>query len=155
MKKILMTTAMTAFLFGGAALANMPVDGKDHFSNPRMEAALAKLPQEKADLFRNAMKDLKGDREASKEQWKKLRGEMEAILTAPEFDKAAFLAKSKEIAALRDAKRAKFEEAIASIAGQYTQEERKMLVDAMPKWGKHGGYHRHGDTPAAPDEAAE
>lgn len=160
MKKMLMTTAMTAFLFGGAALANMPTDGgKDHYKNPRVEAVLAKLPKEKADLFRTTMDGLKEDRVASKEQWKKLKGEMGAILTAPTFDKAAFLAKSKEIAALRDTKRVKFEEAIASIAGQYTQEERKMLVDAMPGKGRHGGWHKQGEKPAdatpVPAPAAE
>ncbi|MFO1242651.1 MAG: periplasmic heavy metal sensor [Rickettsiales bacterium] len=153
MKKFLITTAMTAFMFGGAALAEIPAD-KTYHTPPQVEAVLAKLPKEKADLFRTTMEGLKSDREASRAESKKLHDELEAILTAPTFDKAAFLAKSKEIAAHRDAKRAKFEEAIASIAGQYTQEERKMLVDAMPKRGMHHGWHKKGDAPAGGPVAA-
>lgn len=159
MNKFLLSTAMAALMFGGAAMAEIPAGKGPHGTPPRVEAVLEKLPKEKADLFRATMKGLKEDRQASREQHKKLRGELEAILTAPTFDKAAFLAKSKEIAALRDAKRQKFEEAIASIAGQYTQEERKMLVDAMPKHGGHrGGWHKqgkHADAPAPADKAAE
>lgn len=159
MNKFLIGTALSVLMFSGAAMAEIPAEKGPHGTPPRVEAVLEKLPKEKADLFRTTMEGLKTDRQASREQFKTLRTELEAIMTAPKFDKAAFMAKSKEIAELRDTKRMKFEEAFASIADRYTQEERKMLVDAMPK---HGGWHKHDEhsdhnsgAPAPAEKVAE
>lgn len=139
MKKLLATTAAAFMLTtGGIALAS-PGDGAgpppEH--KARFEEALKKLPEDKAELVRAAFKEM---REEHKSKWQSHKGErdaMKALLTAPEFDKAAFLNQARDMANKHVEMRVKGAERIADLATKLNQEERKVLAEMMPKKGKH------------------
>lgn len=108
------------------------------------DAALSKLPADKAAMVKDSFK--KG-RESGKANWEKIRAlheEEKAILLAPTFDKSAFLAKSAEISKLHDQQAADRANSMADVASKLNASERKIVMDAFeqmhPKGpGPHGG----------------
>ena len=130
MKKLLATVAMATLLISGASLA----DGH----KAKMEAALAKLPAEKAELVKSTFKEMRTERKANKQAHKSEREVMKQILTAPEFNRAAFVGKAQELSAKHGAMKVKGAEKIANLATQLNQEERKILAEMLPKKGKKG-----------------
>ncbi|MBI1274412.1 periplasmic heavy metal sensor [bacterium] len=153
MRKLLTTSAMlVALATSGMALA---ADDAKHDGPPsHMKEALAKLPESKRELVENTFKSMHEQGKASHEQMKKLHDELKAIMVAPTFDKAAYLAKHKQLAALRNQEMEKREQAMADLASKLTQDERKTLADAMPHPGMHrpgGKFGKHADKGDAPD----
>ena len=132
MKKLLM--AVTALsLISSVALADGHGDHKD-----KMKAALSQLPPEKAELVKATFKEMREERKAYKGEKEAHRAEMKALLTAPTFDKSAFIAKAKEKMSAHQTRKLKGVERMANLAEKLTQEERKILADIMPKKGKRG-----------------
>lgn len=142
---LLSTAALaTALTISGAALANdTGAAGAGKAPHHRFEEALSKLPAAKQKLVKDAMDKAKAENKELWMQGKKLRDEQKAILTAEKFDKAAYLAKSKELNDLRDKMSANRTEAFASVAGQLTPEERLSLAKM------HRGGFRHGEKEGA------
>ena len=70
-----------------------------------------------------------------KDQMKKLRDELNAIMIAPTFDKASYIAKSSELQATKDKMHANMREAFANAVAALSQDERAQLADAMHKRG--------------------
>ncbi len=147
MKKLLTTTALILALAGTQALAEGD-KGEDSFKGPRrhMEEALSQLPEEKEKLAHETLRKAREDNKVTREQIKTLREESKAILTAQEFDRKAFLAKSDEIHALHNSMRKNMNNAVADLAEQFTVEERKILAEAVPGKPKRG-HHRAKDKP--------
>src|SRR5690348_7714875 len=101
--QLLPTAALVASLaLSGAAIANEPAADGAKKHHARFEETLAKLPEAKQKLFREAVEKTKAQNKDLWAQGKKLREEQKAILMAEKFDKAAYLAKAKEIDDLRD-----------------------------------------------------
>jgi Spy/CpxP family protein refolding chaperone len=146
---MLSTAALMASLtLSGAAIANEPAAAADAAKKPhRMEETVSKLPEAKQKIVREAMEKARAQNKELWAQSKKLRDEHKAILTAEKFDKAAYLAKAKEMSDLRSKMADNRNEAFASIAGQLTPEERLALV-------RHGGA-RHGKGGEAHPKAAQ
>jgi uncharacterized membrane protein len=154
MKNLLTTTALVMSLaLGGAAFAH---DSGDHdmqgWDKPphEMQDALAKLPPEKAKLIHEAMKQSHEKNKALYGQVRKLHDEKTALLTAPKFDKDAFLAKTKELRATQDKMKENMAEAFASTAAKLTPDERKVLAEAEPHHHMHHGMHGHHHEGMAP-----
>jgi len=146
MKKLLSTTALALTLaFSGIAYAHDHHDGPPAF----MEEALSKLPDKDADQFRATMKQSHEKDKALFEQMHKLHDEQRAILTADNFDKSAYIVKSKELQKLHDKMHANMTQAFATAVSQLPQDERQTLADAM-----HHGHHHHGDD-NAPSDASD
>lgn len=147
MKKLLTTSALVVALMAQGAFAAPEVGGGEAKAphHAAMQEKLSKLPEAKQALVKSMWEAGKDDRKADREEMKKLHAEKEAILTAPKFDKAAFLAKSQEIEAKRAANHAEREARMADVAAQLTQEERKILAEMKPKHGKR--HHKDGDQP--------
>ncbi len=135
MKKLLALTALGMVLAASPVMARDAQQGKP---GGRFEEALAKLPADKAELVRKSMEQGREEGQAEREKLKKLFTEQKAIMTAPKFDKAAYVAKSKEINAAFATVQAKRTERIADVASQLTQEERQVLAEAR-KGGRHHG----------------
>ncbi|MCB2082135.1 MAG: periplasmic heavy metal sensor [Hyphomicrobiales bacterium] len=158
MKKLLATTAIILALGATSVLAEGGEDdfcphkgGKFRDFMEHRQEALSKLPEEKAQLIRDTLKGLREGRREGRDEGKKLHDELRDILTAPEFDKTAFLAKSDEIHAFMGSMHQEHQKAIADLAAQLNAEERKVLAEVLPHPGmmKHhkGKRGRHHEEP--------
>jgi Spy/CpxP family protein refolding chaperone len=152
MKKLLATTALILTLnIGGVALAQPDghAGGGHGFPPPQLQEAIAKLPADKAKLVTDTMKQMHEKRKAGWEGMKAKRDEMRTLMLAEPFDKAAYLAKAAEVEDARHANATAMHQTIADLAGQLTAEERKTLLDAMPK--KHWRHGKAGAADAKPE----
>lgn len=132
MKKLLTASALALALAAPFALS--AADGaKSEQKTGRMERALEKLPKEKAAAFKEALKASREASEPKREAMRKLRDELDAIVAAPTFDKAAFLAKHKEINAVKTELAQAREEAMANALSKLTQAERKAVQEGFKK----------------------
>jgi len=96
----------------------------------------AKLSPEKAKLYNDTMQKAIDDNKEVREQIHKAFQEADNIMTAEKFDKAAFLAKAKELDQLYAKMRDKNNEAFVSVVEKFSQEDRKILLKARNE-------HRH------------
>lgn len=150
MKKLLTTTALVLSLtFSGMALAYDGGDKGEH--GGFMKEAFSKLPQDKAEAFRNTLKESREKNKASHEQIKKLHDELYTIMTAPTFDKKAYLAKSGEIQALKDKMHKAKTAAFATGLSNLTQEERTSVADSLREMHKKFA-ERHDKKPDGDDK---
>lgn len=138
MKKILATTALAVML----GISSMAMAGNHEDHKIKMEAALAKLPDEKAALVKRHFKEMRAEHRANRESYEKHRDEMKALLTASKFDKQAFVAKAKELASKHSSLKVKGAERLADLASKLNQEERKVLADILPKHGHKKGHKK-------------
>lgn len=147
MRSLLATTALSlALMLGHGAFAV-----EETKTPPAHAEALAKLPEAKRTLVQEMLKSGKEERKANREAMKADQAEIEKILTAPTFDKKAFLAKTAEIEAKRASQHTKRSEKLAEVAGQLTAEERKILVEILPKPGQRKQSKK--ETPATDTKA--
>lgn len=138
MKKLLATTALTLALMTGSAAYAGPGGEGPKGPPPHLKEALAKLPAEKAKLVEDSFKAGHETRKADHDKLKAIHEEIKGIVEAPKFDKSAFLAKLGEAHKIEDLHRADRDERMADVNSKLTQEERKVLAEAMPKHRKHG-----------------
>ena len=144
MKKLLSATLLvSAMAFSSAALAHSDWYGKEgqDDSPSYMNHALAKLPAKKASEFRDTMKEARDDNKELQAQVYKLHGELHALLTAPTFDKDAYLAKRTEIEQLHDKMEENRTEAFASAVAELSLNERITLTRALHS--EQDTHHKH------------
>jgi len=143
MKKLL-TATLVAFTmaFSGAAIAHSEWYGKEgqDETSAYMDHALSRLPAQKAADFRETMKNAREENKDLEEKVHGLHGDLHTILTAPDFDKKAFLEKRTEIQQLHDQMEANRTEAFASAVSELSQKERVALTRSLDHAKKH---HRH------------
>jgi Spy/CpxP family protein refolding chaperone len=140
MRKLVTTSALIlALTAGGMAFAAADRhEGPPHY----MKEALAKLPESKRDMVTGTFKSMREHSKQNHAEMRKLHEELRAIMTAPSFDKTAYLAKHKQLDALREKASDNRTNALVNLAGKLTQEERKILADAMPGGHRHGKFHK-------------
>jgi len=129
--------AAVSLACAGAVYANDEPMG--HEGPPHFEKALSKLPADKAKIFRATMQQVQEKNEPLMEQMHSLHDELHTIVTAPEFDKDAFLVKHREIEKLEEKIHANMTEGMASVFSQLSAEQRKTIAAAM-----HHKRHGHG-----------
>jgi uncharacterized membrane protein len=146
-KKWLYTAALSLWLaLPAAAMAN---EGAEHHGGPPsfMEDAMAKLPADKAAAFKDTMKK---QHEKDKDIFVKLHQlheDMNKLLIAPKFDKAAYLAKASEIEKEQETMHANMSAAFATAVSTLSQDERKVLAENMhPPGMMHHGEHEDHDN---------
>lgn len=105
--------------------------------------AIMELPVEKQTLILSAIKEVKDENTGLREEIQTTRQNMKAILTAPEFDAAAFKANADKLEVLMTQGFRSFTDAVIEIAPQMTQEEREILARLAPGDGARG-HGRHG-----------
>lgn len=132
MKQFLATTALVLSLAAAPAFA-APGDAaaRHEGGKARIEAALSQLPAEKASLVKDFMEKQKAAGKARHEQIRTLRKDMRELLVAREFDKNAYLAKSRQLQQLQAESQTARAAGLADVASKLTQEERMILADAM------------------------
>ena len=95
------------------------------------QETLDKLPPEKKELVVNALNKAKEESKSQKDDIKAAMENVKTILTAPEFDAAAYKDATAELQTLMSQRFAAFSDAVAEVAPQLTQEERQILADAI------------------------
>ena len=113
--------------------------GQGRGDRPPRQMLLNKLPAEKEMLFHQTMREVRGKTADINGQIKELKAEINDILTAPEFNEALFLEKTKRVQELHKMIRAATDEAIVKLAKQFTQEERKILAKLIQQKHRHHG----------------
>lgn len=147
MNKLLTAAALALAIAVGGFTVSSADDHKSGFPK-KFEEKISKLPKDKQELVKKSFEEGKAERKANWEKAKTLREEVKTILTAEKFDKDAFLAKSKEIAALKAESQTKGAERFADLASKMNVEERKILAEIMPK-GRKGKKAEGEDKPEA------
>lgn len=150
MKRLLSTTALVLSLsLSGMAYANDAPDGGRHGF---MQGALSKLPQDKADAFRNTLKQAREKNTETHDQMKKLHDQLYTIMTAPTFDKKAYIAKNGEIQALQEKMQKSRNAAFANALSSLTQEERTSVADSLKAMHQKHEWHGKKDGKQESDE---
>lgn len=93
---------------------------------------LSQLPADKEMLFHHTMREAREKGAAIRDQIRTLREEIKNILVADQFDEALFRGKKKSLEALLSQMRATREEAVVTLAKQFTADERKILAELLP-----------------------
>jgi uncharacterized membrane protein len=94
---------------------------------------LSQLPADKELLFHQTMREVREGTAGIQEQIKTLEMEIKGVLTASEFDATLYLKKTGAIRELQLIVRAKMDEAMANLAGQFTAEERGVLAEMFSR----------------------
>ena len=118
-------------------------DGKNRWGaddRSSRQELLSQLPADKEMLFHQTMREAREKGAAIREQIRALRGEIKNILVADQFDEALFRGKKKSLDALLSQMHANREEAVVTLAKQFTADERKVLAELLRS---KPGLHRH------------
>jgi uncharacterized membrane protein len=140
MKRIFATSVFsTLLLLSTAAYAeHEPM----HPGHPgMMSEKLAGLPESKQSLIKASMQEGRKEAKPIMEKIHALHGELKTIATATQFDKGAFLEKSKQLQALHNQLQSMRNERIAMLGTQLSAEERKSLIGMM---GEAPHHREHG-----------
>lgn len=105
------------------------------------------LPEEKRKLLKSTMEKVHKENGPLKEQQKKLHGELDALMVAPQFDGDAYAKKSAELDEVKAKMKENYRQSFTSILGQFSQEERiELVVMQHMMWHmKHHHMHHHHD----------
>jgi uncharacterized membrane protein len=114
-------------------------DGKGPGGRQARHELLTQLPADKEMLFHQTMREVREKTASFREKMRDLRSEIYDILTAPEFNQALFLEKTKNIQEQHQMMREAKEKAITKLAGQFNQEERKILARLIHQKKRHHG----------------
>jgi len=112
-------------------------DGKGTGARKHRQELLSRLPADKEMLFHQTMREAREKTAGIRQQIKALKAEINNILTAPEFDDALFLEQMKSIQELHMMLKEARTEALAKLAKQFTQEEREILAELIPRKHRH------------------
>jgi uncharacterized membrane protein len=109
--------------------------------------SLEQLPANKEMLFHQTMRRVWEGTRNVHEQIKELGGEIRGILTASEFNSKLFLEKTRRLQELHKMVREARDEAIVTLASQFTAEERSILADLISgKPGPPPGPRQDGES---------
>ncbi len=89
----------------------------------------SKLSEDKRKLFYEVMEKVYSDSKDTFKQIRKVRENAQSVLTAPEFDDAAYQAEVEKLHTLRRIMKQRLADAAKELAHQFDQEERKILAD--------------------------
>jgi len=105
-----------------------------------MNEVIGKLPEDKQELVRNTLKELKSETSVTKKKVDEKRKEIMDVLTAPEFDPALFDQKVAELHGLMGELASEVAGAARKIASNLDQKDRIMLSELIKR--------RHGHRPS-------
>ena len=117
----------------------------EHFFERHALELASKLPEDKAELFLKTVERMHLNNQGVHKQIREARKRTMKILTAPEFDKAAYQIEVEKLHELCGSMMQRLANAAMEIARQFNQEERKALAQLLrrpppPPWD--GGPRR-------------
>ena len=117
----------------------------------RLDAVLAKLPADKAQLVRDTFAKLREDHRAAREAKRAAHENVSKAFAADPFDAKAFTAAHDAMGADQAARHKAHGEALAALAAKLTSAERVIVAEIFAGMGKRGMNRGEGD----PDDDAD
>jgi uncharacterized membrane protein len=102
---------------------------------------LAQLPAEKETLFHRTMREAHEKCSEIREQMTVIRKEIEDIIVSDPFEEELFREKTGEMQDLQNSMHSIRQDAVATLATQFTADERKVLIKLLPDGMGHHGRH--------------
>jgi uncharacterized membrane protein len=132
MTMLIIGSLLLNVLLIGVIIGNIShrVDGKRFVRRHGREFAI-KLPPAKQELFFTTMERVNKENRGIHRQMREARQRILLILTAPEFDEAAYQQEVEKLDQLRTRMMRRLEDATRELAKQLDQEERKALADHL------------------------
>ncbi len=147
MNKLLAIVALVSGLSGwSTAYADTAHEGdRCEYKSSARHQLLGRLPAEKEVLFHRTMREARKQMDGIREDVVKAREEARSVLLASEFNESLFKEKTAKIHELVQREHQVMEGAIATLAKQYTPEERKLLAEVLATGKSHRRWasHRH------------
>jgi uncharacterized membrane protein len=146
MKKVLAVSALALGLsMGSMAYADTKESGDqcEYKKSGARQSLLEQLPPEKETLFHRTMRDAREKKAAIHEDLVKAREDARRVLLAPEFNEALYKEKTARVAELIEREHQVMQDAIASLARQFTPDERKVLAEVVAKSKPHRRWSSH------------
>jgi uncharacterized membrane protein len=107
------------------------------------QSLLQQLPAEKETLFHRTMRDAREKETAIRGDLVKAREEARSVLSAPEFNEALYKEKTARVSELIEREHQVMADAIASLAKQFTPDERKVLAEVLATSKPHRRWSSH------------
>lgn len=104
---------------------------KEDFMRRHAPELAVKLPVEKKELFLKTMEQVHLNNRDIDKQMDETREKVINILTAPEFDEAAYRSEVQKLDSLRGLMMQRLEDATIELAKQFNQEERNALAEHL------------------------
>jgi len=146
MKRVLAVSALALGLFtGSTALADTADSGDrcEYKASGAHQKLLEQLPAEKETLFHRTMRGAREKKAGIREEIAKAREEVKIVLLAPEFNEALYKEKAARVSALIESEYQVMADAIATLAKQFTPDERKVLAEVLAKSTSHRRWSSH------------
>ena len=110
---------------------------KEYFVRKSVKEFASKLPGDKAALFLETVKRVHLKNRDAYNQIREARKEAMNLLSAPEFDEAAYRLQVEKIHELRSLMKRRLADATVELAKQFSQEERKALAQHLRRFSRH------------------
>jgi uncharacterized membrane protein len=129
--------------------------GREPYWRKHSRDLTSRLPEDKAELFRKTLEEVYGDNRDVYKEIKEARGRAMEILSAPEFDEAAYREEVDRIHELKGLMKRRLADATVELAKQFDQEERKALSEQLrrPPRRSRDGSSRHSSNPSGPESS--
>lgn len=103
----------------------------ENFVRKSVQEFASKLPEDKAGLFLETVKRARLNNQDTYNQLRETRKEAMKLLSAPEFDEAAYRVQIEKIHELRSLMKRRLADATIELARQFSQEERSALAQHL------------------------
>jgi len=110
---------------------------KEFFVRKSVEEFASKLPEDKGALFLETIQRVHLNNRDAYHQLRDARKEAMNLLSAPEFDEAAYRLQIEKIHELRSLMKRRLAEATIELARQFSQEERSALAQYLRRFKRH------------------
>jgi len=110
---------------------------KEYFVRKSMKEFASKLPGDKAALFLETVKRVHLNNRDAYNQIREARKEAMKLLSAPEFDEAAYRLQVEKIHELRSLMKRRLADATIELARQFSQKERSALAQHLKNFARH------------------
>ncbi|MBW2664467.1 MAG: periplasmic heavy metal sensor [Deltaproteobacteria bacterium] len=110
---------------------------KEYFIRKSAQEFASKLPQDKAAFFLKTMERVHLNNRDAYNQIRETKKEAIKLLSAPEFNEAAYRAQVEKIHKLRSLMKRRLADATIELARQFSQEERRALAQHLRHFPRH------------------
>lgn len=143
MNRLLSATALATLLSMGASGAYAHEAKSHNEADAWVVKASYSLPKKDGDDFRQTLHEADEENLNLKQQVALGHAELYDLLTAPDFDRKAFIDKAAEVRKAKEQMHENRDEAFAAAAEQLTPEERRTLAAALESSAPHKRMHHH------------
>lgn len=138
MKILIFSSLLLNVLLAGVVIGDVSHRfHKEYFVRKSVQEFASKLPEDKAALFLETVERVHLNNRDAYNQIREARKEAMKLLSAPEFDEAAYRLQIEKIHKLRHLMKSRLADATIELAKQFSHEERKALAQHLRQFSRH------------------